>query len=140
MVPQSRMLAVEHPEYIIIGFLQYNLHWTTLKSPLRQKKRWLKTWFKSQKSNAIFRWVFVTWPVEFYPSIFKIWDKDLDFQIRFEFWHWGPRSIGDAWKITQPPNEGLFDNKWTRSFHEKFTWFIGIGHMKYDCNAWIIRW
>ena len=36
--PQSRMLAVEHPEYIIIGFLQYNLHWTTLKSPLRQKR------------------------------------------------------------------------------------------------------
>ena len=77
MAPQSRMLAVEHPEYIIIGFLQYNLHWTTLKSPLRQKKRWLKTWFKSQKSNAIFRWVFVIDQWSFTPQSLrfeiKIW-------------------------------------------------------------------
>ena len=44
-----------------------------------------------QKSNGIFRCFFYISAVEFYPSIFKIWDKFLDFEIRFEFYHKEPR-------------------------------------------------
>ena len=40
-----------------------------------------------QKSNVNFRWYFFISKVEFDPSFFIIWDKFLDFQIRFRFWH-----------------------------------------------------
>ena len=40
-----------------------------------------------QKCNAIFKWYFFISKVEFDPSFFIIWDKFLDFQIRFRFCH-----------------------------------------------------
>ena len=44
-----------------------------------------------QKSNVNFRWYFFISKVEFDPSFFIIWAKNLKFAIKFRFCHWYTR-------------------------------------------------